>query len=70
MATFLIAQTGNRLAPAIYLTVIAVGALVAIRLMPETNRRVMDDTASMPVLGQEGQRTVAPAPPGPPRRPR
>lgn len=39
MATFLIAATGNNLAPAIYLTVIAAGALMAALSLPETSRK-------------------------------
>lgn len=39
VATWLIAQTGNTMAPAIYLTAIAAGALVAVFLMPETSSR-------------------------------
>jgi MFS transporter, MHS family, proline/betaine transporter len=39
VATFLISLTGNNLAPAIYLTVIAGGALIATFLMPETSRK-------------------------------
>jgi MHS family proline/betaine transporter-like MFS transporter len=41
VATFLIASTGNNLAPAIYLTVIAAAALLAAFLLPETSGRSM-----------------------------
>ena len=39
MATFLIAMTGNRMAPAIYLTAIALGAVIAAIMIPETAGR-------------------------------
>jgi MHS family proline/betaine transporter-like MFS transporter len=39
VATYLIAATGNKLAPAIYLTVIAACALIATFLIPETSKR-------------------------------
>ncbi|MCG2621004.1 MFS transporter [Arthrobacter sp. I2-34] len=39
VATWLISLTGNTMAPAIYLTAIAAGALVAVVLMPETSGR-------------------------------
>lgn len=55
VATWLIDSTGNPVSPAIYLTVIAVGALIATNLMPETSGRKLgighdDDaiTASIP----------------------
>jgi MHS family proline/betaine transporter-like MFS transporter len=42
VATWLIATTGNPMAPAIYLTVVAAGALVAAWLLPETAHRPLD----------------------------
>ena len=39
VATWLIAATGNKMAPAIYLTAIAAGALIAALLLRETNSR-------------------------------
>lgn len=39
VATFLIASTGNKLAPAIYITLIAVVAFTAALTLPETSRR-------------------------------
>ncbi len=42
VATFLIATTGNNLAPAIYITIVAVGAFVAALLIPETANRTLD----------------------------
>ena len=42
VATYLIAVTGNRLAPAIYITIIAFVALVAALLMPETAGSALD----------------------------
>lgn len=39
VATWLIASTGNKMAPAIYLTVIAAGALMAAVFLKETNHR-------------------------------
>ena len=42
VATYLIAVTGNRLAPAIYITIIAFVALVAALLMPETAGAALD----------------------------
>lgn len=57
IATWLIDATGNPISPAIYLTVIAVGAFIATTLMPETAGRDLgvgvDDapiTSSIPVL--------------------
>ena len=50
VATFLIAQTGNRRASVIYLTVIEAGALIATWLMPETRHRIMDDTQPHPIV--------------------
>lgn len=57
IATWLIDVTGNPISPAIYLTVIAVGAFIATTLMPETAGRDLgigvDDepiTSSIPVL--------------------
>ena len=41
VATYLVASTGNKLAPAIYLTVVAVGALIAALSIPETASRPM-----------------------------
>jgi MHS family proline/betaine transporter-like MFS transporter len=41
VATFLIASTGNKLVPAIYLTVIAAAALLAAFVLPETSGRSM-----------------------------
>lgn len=52
VATYLIAQTGNRMAPAIYLTVVAVVALIATAFMKETNSRSFqeeDATFSGPI---------------------
>jgi MHS family proline/betaine transporter-like MFS transporter len=43
VATFLIATTGNKLAPALYLTVIAAGALIATYLIPETSKRSLSE---------------------------
>ncbi|MDJ0354658.1 MFS transporter [Paenarthrobacter sp. PH39-S1] len=43
VATFLIATTGNRLAPAVYLTIIAAGALIATFLIPETSKRTLQE---------------------------
>ena len=42
VATYLIATTGNKLAPAIYITVVAVGALIAALSMPETANRPLE----------------------------
>jgi MHS family proline/betaine transporter-like MFS transporter len=42
VATFLIATTGNKLAPAAYITAVAVGAFVAALLIPETAGRTLD----------------------------
>ena len=57
VATWLIDVTGNPISPAIYLTVIAVGAFIATTLMPETAGRQLgsglDDepiTSAIPVL--------------------
>lgn len=57
IATWLIDVTGNPLSPAIYLTIIAVGAFIATTLMPETAGRQLgaglDDepiTSAIPVL--------------------
>ncbi|HEY4534663.1 MAG TPA: MFS transporter [Enteractinococcus sp.] len=57
VATWLIDVTGNPISPAIYLTVIAVGAFLATTLMPETAGRQLgsglDDepiTSSVPIL--------------------
>jgi MHS family proline/betaine transporter-like MFS transporter len=57
IATWLIDVTGNPISPAVYLTVIAVGAFLATTLMPETAGRQLgsglDDepiTSSVPVL--------------------
>ena len=44
VATYLIAATGSRLAPAIYITIVAAGAFVAAYLMPETAGRELDGT--------------------------
>ncbi len=41
VATYLVASSGNKLAPAIYLTVVAVGALIAALSIPETASRPM-----------------------------
>lgn len=46
VATFLIATTGNKLAPALYLTVIAAGALIATYLIPETSKRSLSEETS------------------------
>ena len=43
VATFLISLTNNKLAPAIYLTVIAAVALIATFLMPETSRKSFEE---------------------------
>ncbi|MGY4858619.1 MFS transporter [Cryobacterium sp. AP23] len=51
VATALIAATGNNLAPAIYLTVIAAGALVAALLLPETSGRTLKASAAALVGG-------------------
>lgn len=63
VATLLIAETGNQLSPAIYLTVIAAGALVATWLMPETSRRVMDETTA--AAETPGQTSVVSGPSAP-----
>lgn len=49
VATWLIAATGNKMAPAIYLTVIAAGALIAALFLKETNNRSFaeEDAAAM-----------------------
>lgn len=46
VATFLIASTGNKLSPAIYLTAIAAAALLAAFLLPETGGRPMRASAA------------------------
>lgn len=61
VATFLIAQTGNRLAPAIYLTVIAAGALIATWLLPETRHQVMDDTQPHRIVPPATDTSAAPS---------
>lgn len=48
VATWLIATTGNPMAPAIYLTVVAAGALVAAWLLPETAHRPLDGRTTAP----------------------
>lgn len=62
VATWLIDVTGNPLSPAIYLTVIAVGAFIATTLMPETAGRQLgagldDDpiTSKIPVLPENSK---------------
>ncbi|GAB4100646.1 MFS transporter [Sinomonas halotolerans] len=42
VATWLIASTGNSMAPALYLTAVAAGALLAAWLLPETAHRPLD----------------------------
>jgi MFS transporter, MHS family, proline/betaine transporter len=55
VATFLIASTGNKLAPAIYLTAIAAAALLAAFLLPETNGCSMRaSAAAVPGAGAAG----------------
>ncbi|WP_243658908.1 MFS transporter [Tamaricihabitans halophyticus] len=48
MATFLIDQTGDPLAPAYYLTIVAVLSLVSARTLPETSRRDLSTSAHEP----------------------
>lgn len=62
MATWLIDLTGSEIAPAIYLTVIAVGAFCATLLMPETSGRQLgigvDEgaiTSSIPVVRRRAE---------------
>lgn len=59
VATWLIAATGNPMAPAIYLTVVAVGALVSIWLMRETASRSFEDEDQ-----ERGDAVGAPPPAG------
>lgn len=72
IATWLIDVTGNPISPAIYLTVIAVGAFIATTLMPETAGRELgaglDDepiTSSIPVLPADSK--VKPSKPKQPK---
>lgn len=58
VATFLISKTGNNLAPALYLLVMSVVALLCARALPETSKRSLTDEptstaeATAPALGQ------------------
>ena len=72
IATWLIDVTGNPIAPAIYLTIIAAGAFLATMMMPETAGRQLgsglDDepiTSSIPVLPADSK--VKPSKPKPAR---
>ncbi|GAP55185.1 putative proline/betaine transporter, partial [Arthrobacter sp. Hiyo6] len=56
VATFLIASTGNKLAPAIYLTAIAAAALLAAFLLPETGGRSMNSPATGQSEASSGNR--------------
>ena len=66
MATFLIAQTGNRMVPAVYLTAIALGAVIAAIMLPETAGRdfAQEDGNATTVNGtQKPEQGSEPSPP-------
>ncbi|WP_219729673.1 MFS transporter [Pseudarthrobacter sp. NBSH8] len=61
VATFLIASTGNKLAPAIYLTAIAACALLAAFLLPETRGRSMTSLVPGQIEASPENRASTPA---------